>query len=396
MANETYNSMFCVINNPEWIFTYKHNEDGTLCYDENKRPIILKQEKTRYFGLTPEQICNMMLDEWTESARGRSGAVAYCISADGLHHVHAVFEADSNSRFRFSAIKKIFGDKIHIEPTRGNKKQAEDYINKEGKYAEKGEQVLYIAKKGEIKGSQGKRNDINMIRELIEAGKTPSEIFDTNIYFRKYEKMVKDEYFAYRKKNTPVIRDVKIDWLWGTTATGKTYTYVDLCNKYGRDNVFGITSYSNGSFDKYNGQPVLFLNEFRGQFPFSKILSITDEYDFDVDARYTDVSMLWDYVVFTSPFHPSELYEGMSDTDKKEQLYRRINRFIYCYREDSLDGAYFNKIIFNTYFPKPFLDTWIADIKKCWKEGKKINTCEGENYEYESVFVKGYSASSKF
>ena len=36
----------------------------------------------------------------------------------------------------------------------GNKQQAEDYIQKLGKFEEKGEQVIYIARYGEIKGKQ--------------------------------------------------------------------------------------------------------------------------------------------------------------------------------------------------------------------------------------------------
>jgi len=74
-----------------------------------------------------------------------------------MHHLHLVLE-DSNTA-RFSAIKKAYPT-AHIEPTMGSKAQAEDYIQKKGKFAGKGEKTLYIARRGEIQGRQGQQTDL--------------------------------------------------------------------------------------------------------------------------------------------------------------------------------------------------------------------------------------------
>ena len=88
MGNDTMaRSWFCVANNPQ--------EHG-------------------YIG-TPEEIAERIADDWVKDNPQRSCAIAYCISADGLHHLHKVLEDVKN--MRFSAVKKVFPS-MHMEPTK--------------------------------------------------------------------------------------------------------------------------------------------------------------------------------------------------------------------------------------------------------------------------------------
>lgn len=71
MGNDTMaRSWFCVANNPQ--------EHG-------------------YIG-TPEEIAERIADDWVKDNPQRSCAIAYCISADGLHHLHKVLEDVKNMR----------------------------------------------------------------------------------------------------------------------------------------------------------------------------------------------------------------------------------------------------------------------------------------------------------
>ncbi len=63
MADGISKSWFCVLNNPQEI--YKGD---------------------------PKEIAEAVLAEWIGDSLTRSGAVAYCISALGLIHLHTVFE----------------------------------------------------------------------------------------------------------------------------------------------------------------------------------------------------------------------------------------------------------------------------------------------------------------
>lgn len=304
--NEPCKSWFCVFDNPEL-----HGIEGT-----------------------PEEIVDKVIEIWTKDNPQRTCAVAYCISAKGLKHLHCVLE-DKKS-IRFSGIKKLFHG-MNIEPTKGNKQEAEDYINKRNGYEEKGEQVVLIKYHGEIQGKQGKRNDIASIEELIEQGLTPNEIFDISLSYRKYEKITKDAYYRKRYKETPLKRDVKVYWHFGKAGTGKSFTHLKLAEKYGEENIYRVSEYTNGFMDKYNGEPVLFMDELRKEsLPYTLLLTILEGYKSQIHSRYTNTFCLWNEVHITSIFSPSELYQQMYllKNDTYEQLKRRITFVVYHYKKN--------------------------------------------------------------
>lgn len=318
-AKEKSRSWFCVWNNPQEF----------------------------YIDCEPADMAEKALDTWVSDHPTRTGAVAYCISADSLIHFHMVLE-DSNMA-RFSAIKKLY-PKAHIEPTRGTKEQAEDYINKRGKFAEKGEQVVYIAKYGEIKGVQGSRRDLEIIQDYIEQGKKPAEIMALNIAYRRYEKMIRDAFFAKREAETPIHRDVRVVWHVGESGTGKTYSVVDLFEKYPGD-VYLVTDYDNGGLDKYGGERFLFLDEFRGQIKYSTLLAMLQGYRQQFHARYTNITGLWDEVHISSVLPPDRVYTKMvednRDLDTLKQLYRRISVIVYHWKHGA--GYYQFELPFDQY-----------------------------------------------
>jgi len=306
---ESSKSWFCVWNNPQETYTDIADD--------------------------PPAMAERALEYWIGEHNTRTGAVAFCISADGLKHFHMVLE-DSN-KSRFSAVKKTY-PKAHIEPTRGNKEQAEDYIQKKGKFVEKGEEVVYIARYGEIKGRQGQRKDFDEIEDYLDKGFTPNQIMNLNFAYRRYEKMIRSAFFQKRKDATPFIRDVKVFWHVGLTGTGKTYTAQLLMEQYGRDEVYVVTDYDSGGFDNYCAQKVLFLEEYRGQFRYSMLLNLIDKYMYEFHSRYTNVVGLWTEVHITSVLPPEEVYSNMvSRLDQRidpiEQLKRRITSIVYHYKQ---------------------------------------------------------------
>ena len=170
MKNDTSKSWFCVFNNP--------HEHG---YDK----------------LEPQQILEKLKEIWMEGNPQRTCALTYCVSSDGLNHIHAVFE--DTKTMRFSAIKKLF-PAMHIESTKGNKDDAENYIRKKGKFAEAGEKILFVERQGEIKGFQGSRRDLSVIAEFLDNGMTLNQILDVSFSYRRYEKMIRDAYYGKRER----------------------------------------------------------------------------------------------------------------------------------------------------------------------------------------------------
>lgn len=307
MSDTVSKSWFCVFNHPR--------EHGYDIADDN-------------------ELLESVAYDYIKQSTTRSCILTLCVSAAGMEHIHAVFE--DTVAFRFSALKKLFSA-MHISATKGNKKEAEDYINKIGKYSESGEIIKAKFQHGDIKGRQGQRFDLTVVQDLINQGLRPSEIFDLDIKFRRYEKLVKDAYYSKRVKDSPLLRDVNVEWHYGKTGTGKSYTYIKLCEIYGRDEVYVVSDYESGFLDNYSGQKVLFLDEFRNQIPYGKLLSMLDIYTREYHARYSNVVGLWDMVVITSPYAPEQAYKQLvkdnTRTDAQAQLMRRINSIIYHYKD---------------------------------------------------------------
>jgi hypothetical protein len=306
-SKESCKSWFCVLNNPQDIYTGE-----------------------------PHEIAHKCLDDWIDNRPTRAGAVAYCITAEGLIHLHMVLE--DSQKARFSALKKTY-PKAHLEPTKGTKEQAEDYINKRGKYQEKGEQVIYIARHGEIKGNQGARKDFEVIELMIEEGKTPREIMMSNFSYRRYDKMIKQAYFDKRNKETPYFRDIKVYWHVGETGTGKSHVSRIMIDEHGENHLYMYTDFLSGGLDNYCGEPVLFMDEFRGDLKYGELLKILQGYKMPLHARYTNIIPLWTEVHITSPLPPERVYMKMAednrDLDTQKQLFRRISFVVYHWKEEN-------------------------------------------------------------
>ncbi len=305
-------SWFCVFNNPE-----EHGYSGT-----------------------PKQILERLRDEWCGAgdlkSTTRSCAFTYCVSAEGLHHVHMVLE--DKKIMRFSRIKSSYAIGTHFEVTKGTKKQAEDYINKVGKFEEKGEKILEKLIEGEIKGRQGYRSDLDRYQDLIDSGLTPKDILRGNLKAYKHENFINRYYFQKRCDDTPIFRKVNLHWLVGETGTCKSYKYDELCAEYGEDNIYLVDSDYKHAFDYYNGEKILFIDEFRGQFNFSTFLTFVNGRKSRLDARYYPRQALWTDIYITSPLLPQELYspETINRHDSIKQLYRRITDITYAYYRDDV------------------------------------------------------------
>lgn len=304
--SKAWRSWFCVFNNPA--------EHG---YPDD-----------------PKECVERILKEWTDEHPTRTAAATFCVSAEGLRHCHMVLE--NTTSMRFSTIKKAFPS-AHIEATRGTKEDAEDYINKKGKFEEEDEIILHSDRIGEIKSNRGARKDFENIEDMMDQGMTPNEIMRESFGFRRYEGMIKSAWFDKRVKETPVRREINVTWHFGKSGTGKTNTYTELCKAYGEEKVFLIGDYEK-DFDKYNGEPIIFMDEFRGQLKFYQLMHYLEGYRFQIPCRYQNIWALWDKVHISSVFAPDEMYDIMVTNNKSidefEQLKRRINQVVYHYKKD--------------------------------------------------------------
>ncbi len=346
---------------------------------QNKRPgpgfAVFNNPADHGYEGTPHAVCNRLKLEWC-CTDGRSGAWAYCIKhyeghypvydengnchfnlaltdeqkslvPPDLHHVHMVLEDAQPVRWSF--IKNTYAIGMHFEPTRGSKSDAEDYISKTGdKYSENTdrnsgrpwEEVIYVARHGEIRGRQGQRSDIQNISVLLTEGKTPSEILQYSFGYYRYESMIRSAYFDLRDKQTPPEREVKVIWHCGVSGSGKSYDRLKLIEREGESRIFYLTTFKTGAFDKYNGEPILWIEDYKGDFRFGDFLRYLDKYKCELPARFKNGKALWNEVHITSVLHPLGAYQRMlSEKDQKgdgaEQLLRRISIIRFHWKDEN-------------------------------------------------------------
>ena len=290
---------------------------------------------------TAQEICDFVVAQWV--SKTRQAACLYCKSAEGLEHLHIVL-CDVNKAY-FNTVKKFIGGKAHIEMTKGSKAQVEEYINKTGKFEEKGEVVLAKAQEGELIGKQGDRTDVQLIREAIENGFTWKEVrrMDDRFFENKYTTMIKNMYFDKRSLETPFKRSVAVHWYIGESGSGKTGITLDLVETLGEEQLYMVSDYKNG-FDSYSGEPILVLDEFRGQLQYAVLLGILEGYKKELPARYSNVLGLWNEVHITTIKTPEQVYAKMidsaeADEDPISQLLGRIADITYCYKVNRTSGT---------------------------------------------------------
>jgi hypothetical protein len=163
--------------------------------------------------------------------------------------------------------------------------------------------------------------------------------------------MIKSAYLAKRIKDTPLQKKMWNEYHWGRSGSGKTYTYVKLCEKFSPDEVYLCNDYANsgssgGGFDFYTNNPakIIILDEFRGQMPYAQYLSLMDIYSRNqIRCRYQNCFNLATSIITCSIFPPEQVYGLMVDATQKnmdsiQQLLRRLNVIVYHYVNK--DGKY--------------------------------------------------------
>lgn len=295
----------------------------------------------------PEYLADFFINLWESSGKNKKAGIAVCVSNNGCYHAHIACYGNTTTLKKVSDI--LF--QSHIEPQLGGKDALTSYLLKEGNYAEKGEQVLYTKGLDVIEDNQGKRNDLVEIEELLNNGATPDEIFEISFRYRKYEKMIKSDFLTRRIKETPLVKKMWNEYHFGRSGSGKTYTYIKLCEKYTSDEVYLCNDYSNssnsgGGFDFYLDNPakIVVLDEFRGNIPYNQLLSILDVYSRNQQhCRYRNTYNLWISVIICSIYPPEQVYSFMVDDtrrniDSMQQFMRRLNVIVYHYKNK--EGQY--------------------------------------------------------
>lgn len=221
--------------------------------------------------------------------RGHSRTTA---NEDG--YLHWQIYVENENPVRFSALQKRV-PQGEIQAKKGTRAQAVGYVSKADT------RVLGPFWFGSIKVDdyQGKRSDLDDLRNaVIEEGMPVRQlVLEHPKAWRHLRNLEALESIALGEKWAQTWRDVRVEYHWGLTRTGKTR---GVYERYGYRDVCRITDYGRGGFDHYGYEGVLVLDEFRAQLPIGQTLALLEGHPYQLPARYANKWSAYTTVVIIS------------------------------------------------------------------------------------------------
>ena len=316
-------------------------------YDMQSRAFFLTINNPIEKGLSHDEIIDIIHKKF-------KNVIYWCMCDEkgSTYHTHVYILLAKKKRW--SAVVNAFKKHAHLEESvKGSPQQCRAYLRKEGQKHKKKAETNFpetFYEEGEIPSffvSNDRVEMLEQIEEMIESGMRPEEIFEKSLVFRQFENIIRKQFFAKRFAKTPPIRDVSIIWHLGASGSGKSFSYVKLCEEHEPDNVFYASDFANNCsalLDNYEAQEYLFIDEVKpDSFKYGYLLQLLQGYRTPIHARYSNVYSLWKQIDITSIFTPQDIYEGMVDVhnrskDSLYQLTRRITKYVYHWKTD--DGQY--------------------------------------------------------
>ena len=270
-----------------------------------------------------------------EKVASLSSTVYWCIAdevgAGGTPHCH-FFLAFANA-IRFSTLLKLF-EGGHFEMCNGTCEQNRDYVFKIGKHKGTDKEETNLPETREEFGEmpverKGKRNDLDDLYDMVQAGMTASEIIKDNPSYMTRRKEIEEMIYDRQSEQFGnSFRDMDVTFVYGATGTGKTSDIVKQNGGY--KNIYRVVDYKN-PFDGYAGQDVIVFEEYRSQLNISTLLNAIDGHPFDLPCRYHNKVACYTKVYFTSNWALKDLYKSVQSEDSETwyALLRRIHHVKY-------------------------------------------------------------------
>lgn len=221
---------------------------------------------------------------------------------------------------RFSTLKKKLPT-AHVEPVR-DLRASLAYVQKEDTRVE-GEKPLV---KGSISPGpgQGHRSDLDALRtRILQGQETADDLILSDASAWRHSRLVGDLVGARdRHRQEGKLRNVQVRVVFGDTGTGKTSAVLTGLQALG--SVCRVTHWGTGTFDGYDGQDSLVLDEFAGQPPLEELLTWLDRYPVALPARYRARQAAFVRVVLCANAPPWTWYE-FAPKAQRAALARRLH-----------------------------------------------------------------------
>lgn len=220
-------------------------------------------------------------------------------------HLQGYVEFEGSKKL--TTLKKLH-EKIHWETRKGSRDEAINYCKKDKNTFEKGMAIK----------TQGKRNDLVRIKQMVKDGKNTKDIWDEAPSFQAM-KMAEIGLKLYEEKRS---WKPEVFWFCGPTGTGKTKKAFEMA----------VNPWVSGRnlkwWEGYDGHADVIIDDFRGDFcTFHELLRILDRYEYRIETKGGSRQLRARRIWLTSCKTPFEVYPNVGED--VAQLIRRIDHLEY-------------------------------------------------------------------
>lgn len=168
--------------------------------------------------------------------------------------------------------------------------------------------------RGEKPTGQGKRSDLDTIRDLIQVDPKMRKVVSIASSYQSVK--MAEQILKYHEK--PRNWECEVYWFWGSTGTGKSKTAYEMCDP---DDTYVAMSTAKW-FDGYDSHSDVIIDDMRKDFcKFHELLRLLDRYAYKVETKGGTRQFRAKRIFITSCFPPQTLFETREDI---QQLLRRI------------------------------------------------------------------------
>jgi len=272
-----------------------------------------EERQARRWCFTWNNYCKIRYKQVLEKLNASYYIIGFEKGESGTEHIQGYAEFKTGKRF--STLIRVHSS-IHWEICKGTADQNYEYCSKDGNFEEFGTRT-----------EQGKRNDIEAAKELIQGGGTLLDLAEDNFgTFLKYNKglMMYKSLIDKKKAISRGFKPRNVVVYWGDAGAGKTRAALaDIASRNESDNMFIVTPGVSGMWwTGYDGENNVILDDFKGHCPLGLLLRICDGYPVQVQYHGGMIQMVAENIYITSNFPWWEWY-GMDETHPQ---YRALER----------------------------------------------------------------------
>lgn len=221
----------------------------------------------------------------------------------------------------FKNRKRLVPTLKRIDPTRHWEKRKSSLRQAAANYATKHDTrsgwTLAMGEFDELE--QGKRNDLEEIKQMVMNGATDREIAIAHFAsWMRYSKAIK-EFRSLLVEPRTWVPEVYV--FWGDTGTGKTRAAVDLCGEK-----YYMKESTHKWWDGYDGVSPIIIDDFMGGLDICYILRLCDRYKMQVEVKGGSVQFAPKLIVFTSNSHPQGWWPAALNYNAFERRCKEIKK----------------------------------------------------------------------